>query len=123
MCPDNQVAGVGVDIVDVKRLGAAVRRCEAFLRRNFSEGELSYCLPLAACHHHLAARFAAKEAVCKALGAGVALSEVEVVKESNGAPRVRLSGRALSEHSDKRLLLSLSHDGDYAVAFCIALAR
>lgn len=115
--------GVGVDIVNVERFGAAVRRSEAFLKRNFTGNELSYCLAFPSSDERLAARFAMKEAVGKALGTGIRPTEVEVVHDANGAPVIRLHGRMLEEHADKRFLVSLSHDSDYAIAFCIAVPR
>lgn len=121
MVPMEQATGVGVDIVSVERVRAAVERSEAFLKRNFSEGELSYCLPRSARIEHLAARFAAKEAVGKALRTGVRPTQVEIVHDSTGAPVVRLSGLMRKEHSDKRVLVSISHDGGYAVAFCVVV--
>ncbi|MHB8894310.1 MAG: holo-ACP synthase [Candidatus Geothermincolia bacterium] len=116
------ISGVGVDVVSVERIELAASRSKAFLSRNFSAGELAYCFSREAKEQHLAARFAAKEAVAKALGTGLKATQVEVAHGPGGAPFIRLSGRLLAEHSDKQLLLSLSHDGGYAVAFCIAVS-
>ncbi|PKQ27870.1 MAG: holo-[acyl-carrier-protein] synthase [Candidatus Anoxymicrobium japonicum] len=114
------IAGIGVDIVSVERIRVAAERSKAFLTRNFSDAELTYCLSQKEKYQHLAARFAAKEAVAKALGAGMKPTQVEVVHGPGGAPLARLSGTLQREHPDKRLFLSLSHDGEYAVAFCVA---
>lgn len=115
------MTGVGVDIVSVSRIAAALRRSNAFALRNFTEGERRYCLSSAASGERLAARFAAKEAVSKALATTLRPSEIEVVHDGRGAPAIKLHGRTLSEHPDANLMVSLSHEGDHAVAFCVAV--
>jgi holo-[acyl-carrier protein] synthase len=114
---------VGVDIIEIERIGQAVERWgERFLQRIYTPGELAYSdgrLP------QLAARFAAKEAVMKALGTGlrgVSWQEVEVVRKREGAPQVRLLGRALRRAQELGLghfALSLSHSRTHAVAFVV----
>lgn len=120
MQENSQVTGIGVDIVSVERIGIAVQRSDAFLRRNFSERELAYCMSGTSRNEHLAARFAGKEAASKALGSRFRPTEVEVVRDEKGIPGVCLSGRTLEENPQTQLLLSVSHDGEYAVAFCVA---
>ena len=120
---------VGVDIVELDRIQRAVERYgERFLRRIYTAEELLRYrdrLP------ELAARFAAKEAVSKALGVGlnhisiqgIAWHEVEVLPDPLGKPLVGLTGRAreLAERQDLRQwAVSLSHGRDYAVAFVVA---
>jgi holo-[acyl-carrier protein] synthase len=120
---------VGVDLVELHRLERAVdRHGERFLARIFTPEELArYRLRLP----ELAARFAAKEAVSKALGVGlnhmsghgIRWQEVEVLPDPLGKPLVRLSGRALSlaeEQGLKAWAISLSHGRDHAIAFVVA---
>jgi holo-[acyl-carrier protein] synthase len=119
------IRGVGVDWVSVPRMAAILdRQGERFERRVFTEGERAYCRTHARVHEHYAARFAAKEAVLKALGvpAGLTWRELEVVSEG-GAPRLRLHGKAAEAARARRgyrLHLSLSHSAEAAVAVVIA---
>jgi len=122
------IVGIGVDIVEVDRIRRIVERHgDRFVRRVFSEREAAYCRSCVHPEQRFAARFAAKEAVLKALGVGwrkgVSFGEVEVRTNELGAPAVELSGRALElsrELGVRRLLLSLSHDARYAVAQVVA---
>ena len=114
---------VGVDIIEIRRIGQAVARWgKRFLHRIFTPQEVGYARSRAP---QLAARFAAKEAVMKALGTGrrgVSWKEIEVVRARGQAPAVRLTGRALERARQmglRRLSLSLSHSGEYAVAFVV----
>ncbi len=108
----------GVDIVEIDRVAAlAARFGERFQRRVFTPAEWAECASRPA---SLAARFAAKEAVIKALGCReIALHEVEVVRQEGDRPRIRLHGRAAARARDlavEELALSLSHSRRYAVA-------
>ncbi|MBU4391896.1 MAG: holo-ACP synthase [Actinobacteria bacterium] len=116
-----EITGVGVDIIRVERIRKASETSGVFLERNFTERELEYCLSRASQHKHIAARFAAKEAVSKALGSSFRPSEVEVTHDGKGIPTARLLGRTLKENRDTELFLSLSHDGEHAIAFCVAI--
>ena len=120
---------VGVDIVELDRIHCAVERHgERFLARIYTPNEIARYrdrLP------ELAVRFAAKEAVSKALGVGlnhisshgIRWQEVEVLPDSFGKPAVHLSGRARElgeQQSLRQWAISLSHGRDYAVAFVVA---
>ena len=118
------VKGIGVDLTLIPRLRQMVERWdERFLRRVFTDEEIAYCRRRRDPIPHLAARFAAKEATLKALGTGLQLGvswrEMEVRRERGAAPTMVLSGRcrliARAKGGD-RVLLSLSHEGDYALA-------
>jgi holo-[acyl-carrier protein] synthase len=118
------VRGIGVDLAQIPRMRRVVERWdERFLRRVFTEEEIAYCRARRDPVPHLAARFAAKEAVLKALGTGLRMGvnwrEIEVRRARGQAPTVVLSGRcrALAEaRGADRVLISLTHDGDYALA-------
>ncbi len=118
------IRGIGVDLAKIPRLRRMVARWQdRFLRRVFTEGEIAYCQR----HHdpipHFAARFAAKEAALKALGTGLSMGvswrELEVRRERGAAPTMALSGRSAAIARDRgasRILVSLTHDGEYAFA-------
>jgi len=111
---------VGVDIIEIGRIErVATRWGERFLKRVYTEAELSICRDRAPA---LAVRFAAKEAVMKALGTGtkgIGWREVEVLSNSDGKPLVYLNGRAQKKAEELglgELAISLSHSRDYAIA-------
>jgi holo-[acyl-carrier protein] synthase len=118
------VKGIGVDLALIPRLRQVVERWdERFLRRVFTDEEIAYCRRRRDPIPHLAARFAAKEATLKALGTGMRMGvswrEMEVRRERGQAPTMVLSGRCRAIAQAKgahRVLLSLTHDGDYALA-------
>ena len=118
------VRGVGVDLVRIPRMRQTIARWdERFLRRVFTEQEIAYCQRRHDPIPHLAARFAAKEAALKALGTGLRMGvtwrEVEVRRERGEAPTMVLTGRSAAIARAKgasRILVSLTHDGDYAFA-------
>jgi holo-[acyl-carrier protein] synthase len=125
----SRVLGVGVDLTQMPRLRRVVARWdERFLQRVFTEQEIAYCRRRRDPIPHFAARFAAKEATLKALGTGLSMGvnwrELEVRRERGQAPTMVLSGRcrAIAEaKGGRRVLLSLSHDGDYAMAQAMLL--
>ncbi len=113
------IIGVGVDVVDVARLGRVLTRTPRLAERLFTDGERH--LPLVS----LAARFAAKEAVAKALGApgGLRWRDAEVVTGPRGRPSLVLHGGVADEASAQGIAtwhLSLSHDGGVATAVVVA---
>lgn len=117
----------GIDILEIARVRhVAERYGERFLRRVYTEGEIAYCRGRAP---QLASRFAAKEAVMKALGTGVRgvrWRDIEVVRDRGQAPRIELHGTALARAERmglSHLALSLSHSKDYAVASVVGESR
>ncbi len=114
---------VGVDIVEIWRIGYMVERWgERFLDRVYTPQELAYARLR---YPQLAARFAAKEAVMKLLGTGrwgVAWKDIEVFRERGRAPSVQLHGGALRQAQKlglKSISISISHARDYAISFVI----
>jgi holo-[acyl-carrier protein] synthase len=118
---------IGVDIIEIERIKQVFRRHgERFLQRVYTEAEIAYCRGRVP---ELAARFAAKEAVSKALGTGIVgrggifWREVEVLPNARGKPLVYLHGRAQDRAEGlglKEFAISLSHSQEYAVAFVVA---
>jgi holo-[acyl-carrier protein] synthase len=122
------VVGVGTDLVDVGRVRAALERQPGLRSRLFTEGEWEYAVRHRDPHPHLAARFAAKEAVMKALGSGmssIGFAEIEVVRAESGVPSVALHGAAAEVSAAAgvtRWHLSLTHTDDLAQAVAVAIA-
>ncbi len=120
------VIGVGVDVVDVERFRRALERTPTMRERLFTATELEYVAPKVDPVPSLAARFAAREAVMKALGLGLGafgFHEAWVEVEPSGAPRLVVTGRARELAVDRGVVawhLSISHDGPVAVAMVVA---
>ncbi len=113
------IVGVGVDVVEVARLARALERTPGLADRLFTDGERERGV------ESLAARFAAKEAVAKALGApgGLRWRDAEVVQLPSGRPVLRLHGGVAEEATSQGITawhLSLSHDGGVATAVVVA---
>lgn len=122
------LAGIGVDMLEIARMERTMRRRPSFLRRVFTEEERAYCDACARPAEHYAARFAAREAVVKALGTGfsngVGFSDVSVTMDAQGRPHALLSGRAAQiarEGGVREVALSLSYTRDVAVANAVAV--
>jgi holo-[acyl-carrier protein] synthase len=110
--------GVGIDLIEIERVERALERRPRLAERLFTPAELAYSRERARPGRHLAARFAAKEAVIKALGQGVPLSQIEVV--SGEPPKLRLHGRAAEAAGDTEIAISLTHSDETAAAVAIA---
>lgn len=116
--------GLGVDLARVERFRRLMQADNlAVVDRIFTAGEKAYALARKDPAPHLAARFAAKEAFLKALGLGlrdgISWQQMEVTRDELGKPSLQLTGRAAEIYHQRgycRLLLSYSHDGDYAFA-------
>lgn len=112
---------LGVDIVEVRRVARLVKS-QRFVERVFSKREVVYCRDKKNAAQHFAVRFAAKEAVYKALGKpGVAHKEISVKNDPSGKPRVELAERL--KHLEPRISLTLSHTAEYAVAVALFQPR
>jgi holo-[acyl-carrier protein] synthase len=123
------ITGLGVDIVEIERMAAALKRHPGMRERLFSAEERAYCDKRNRPEIHYALRFAAKEAVLKALGtgfAGMRFTDVEVLRDAGGRPTPRLTGRA-REVADElgvvELHLSLSYTHTTAVASAVAITK
>lgn len=118
------IVATGIDSVDISRIEEVfTTRGPRFRDRVFTPGEIAYCEPRGSRFASYAVRFAAKEALMKALGTGwtggVAWQDIEVVRDEKGAPSIKLGGRALelfNEMGARRVHLSLTHSRDVATA-------
>ncbi|MEI7910468.1 MAG: holo-ACP synthase [Verrucomicrobiota bacterium] len=121
--------GIGIDVVEVARIAAAIERHgEAFVARLFTAAERAYCDTKKAPAIHYAARFAAKEAVAKALGTGIGAHagwlELEITHLASGAPKLSLHGAAAAfanSHGIREVQISLTHTHAYAAANAVAV--
>jgi len=121
------IVGTGVDIAEVDRIQAAVKRFgDRFLRRVFTPAEVSYCMAKPNAAERLAARFAAKEAGMKAIGTGlrhgITWQDVEVVRLPGQRPVLQFHGKAAefaARLGCQRTHLSLSHTKEQAIAHVI----
>jgi holo-[acyl-carrier protein] synthase len=120
------IVGVGIDIIEVDRIGEKLERGKALREKIFSPAEIAFCESKANRAQHYAARFAAKEAFLKAIGAGLSLShelhEIEVRVDSTGKPGIGLTGTFLTlaqENKWNKIHLSLSHVQSMACAVVI----
>lgn len=123
------IIGIGTDIVEVLRIAQMIERHgELFLTRVFTPHEVEYCTARKAATQHYAGRWAAKEAVLKALGTGwargIAWQDIEVYNEPGGKPLIRIGGIA-REHCERlriaNMLISISHCRSHAVAYAMAV--
>jgi holo-[acyl-carrier protein] synthase len=122
------VIGIGVDLCEVERMRAALSRTPRLRERLFTDSEQAYCDQRADPTERYAARFAAKEAVLKAMGLGVGACkwrEIEVARAESGAPSVVLHGgaqRLADERGIGQWRLTMTHTSAAAEAIAVALA-
>jgi holo-[acyl-carrier protein] synthase len=121
------ILGLGTDLVEVGRFRLALERRATLAERLFTDGEREYGLGQHDPAESLAARFAAKEAVMKALGVGLGdfeFRDVEVLRADSGEPSLALTGKARSIADDRGVvtwIISLSHTATTAMAVVIAI--
>lgn len=121
------IAGIGIDIVDIERIGAVLSRYgDRFMERVFTDAEAAYARKSVKPAERLAGRFAVKEAVLKAFGTGksqgIRWRDVETVRGPMGRPQVVLYGNALkylNKLEGHTIHVTITHDGGKAVAFVI----
>lgn len=125
-----KIAGIGIDLIMVERMKKAVEKWgEPFLDRVFTKKEQRYSYSQARPYPHLAGRFSAKEALLKAfgtgLGKGVRWTDIEVVRDNDGKPRIELSGilnDIMLNMEIREILVSISHERDYAIAQVVLIS-
>ncbi len=118
-----EIIGIGIDIIEVKRIKQALDRQPKIAAKLFTPGELSNCQARSYQYEELAGRFAAKEALLKAIGIGwrrgVKFPEIEVSNEKSGKPYITVFGR-VKEFTDrlgvKEIFLTITHTRDLAMA-------
>ena len=121
------ILGIGIDIVEVARIKRSYENFGArFLDRILVSGEVAYCLSHRLATPHIAARFAAKEAIAKAFGTGIghelSWHDMEIGRHESGAPFVLLHGKGealFRSRSGAKIHVTLSHTDQHATAFAI----
>lgn len=118
------ITGIGMDLVEVARMQELLERWgERFLKKLFTENEINSCQGKVNQSECLAARFAAKEALAKALGHGwcrhFSWTDVEIYNEANGKPAFKIGGKTKKLVEDVSIFLSLTHIKSQAAAFVI----
>ena len=120
------VEALGIDIIEVNRIKKALERWgKRFLERVYTPKELAYCLKKRYPEGSLGGRFAAKEAVMKALGtglsSGVSWKDIEIVNNRKGKPEVFLYGKTKKMLGKRKVLISISHTKENAIAQAIII--
>jgi holo-[acyl-carrier protein] synthase len=118
------VKGIGVDILEIRRIQRSIDSLgEAFLDKIFTPGEIRYCTTKHNAAQHFAARFAAKEAVGKALATGLrgdfSWKDIEVMNDELGQPHITLYGKLNEALAHVSMFVSLSHSETHVVAMVV----
>lgn len=122
------IYGIGIDIVKIDRMKEVLDKWgDKFLKKVFTENEISYCYEKKDPYLSLSVRFAAKEALIKAIGARAAipLTDIEVVNYNSGMPSIKAKGKLENFFLDnyvRQAHLSMSHEKDYGIA-CVVLEK
>jgi len=116
--------GIGNDIIEISRIHKSISKYgTTFLDKVFTPREQEYCLKYAQSERHFSGRFAAKEAVVKALGcgfrSGINWLDVEICNDANGKPNVIFSKKIIDLFGDVEILISISHCQEFATAFAV----
>ena len=116
--------GIGNDIIEISRIDEAIRRYgQRFLDKIFTQAEQEYCLRYRESARHFAGRFAAKEAIVKALGTGfskgISWLDIEILGDTSGKPVAFFSDSVNQAFQSPNILVSISHCRQYATAFAI----
>jgi holo-[acyl-carrier protein] synthase len=118
------IAGVGVDIIEIERIKRVVDFWGSqFLDKVFTDREIRYCFSMKNSYQHLAGRFAAKEAISKAISTGWSgifrWKDVEILNDENGKPNVHLHNKLRDKFNPSKLHISISHSRNYVVALAV----
>ena len=118
------IVSIGVDLCDISRLAKLIaEHGDRFLKKVYTVQEIDYCSPKVNGVINFAARFAAKEALLKALGTGLGAEmnwkDVEVVNDAQGKPHFKFYGQVSAYIADRKVFLTLTHTNDNALAFVV----
>ena len=120
------IKGIGTDIIEIERIITAIkRRGDDLIDRLLTKKEKKYCSKYKNPYPHIAARFAAKEAIVKSLGIGfgkdISFQDIEIINDDLGKPIVELSENIKNKFNSPNILISVSHSDKYAIAFATYL--
>jgi holo-[acyl-carrier protein] synthase len=118
------IIGLGIDIIEIDRIKSSIERFgDKFLNKIYTENEIRYCSSKTNKYQHFAARFAAKEAVAKALSSIYNESwqwkNIEIINNRNGLPEISLNGNLVTLLEKRELKLSITHSGHFAAAAAV----
>lgn len=118
----NTTKGIGVDLIEIERFKESYQRQgQMLIDRIFTIDEQKYCNKFKNPFPHFAGRFAAKEAIVKALGTGfsslVKFLDIEILNDEKGKPFINLSKKVMDEFNNPNILISISHSDTHAIAF------
>lgn len=119
------ISGIGIDIIEVEKIKNAVKKWgDGFLKKVFTRQEIKYCRSRRFPHIHFASRFAAKEAIAKALGTGFwrkgqRWTDCEIIRADDGGTEVRLVNDLKKKLRNRKVIISMSHCDKFAVANAI----
>ena len=113
------ISGLGCDIIEIERLKKSYQSTPRFAEKIYTPRELDYCCSHKAKFQHLAGRFAAKEAIGKAIGCPLTWLEVEIINNELGKPSVVLHGEAKEIAGNRKITITISHAQDYAMAVAV----
>ena len=108
------MVGIGIDIEEIKRFMKFHKKSRQELEKIYSQEEINYCLKKYNPAQHFAVRFAAKEAVIKAVGTKIAYSEISIEHQKDGKPYVKIKGKVR-----KSIIISMSHSKENAVVVAV----
>lgn len=122
------ILGIGTDIIEISRIAKSIQRLgQHFLDRLFTQKEQEYCLKYQASERHFAGRFAAKEAISKALGTGIgeelSWHDMEILSHESGQPYVVMSDSWKKKHPNIEIMVTISHNHEQAVAFAVVTQK
>ena len=126
-----EVLGIGTDIIECLRIARIIERHgELFINRVYTDHEIGYCRSRKAATQHFAGRWAAKEAVLKALGTGwrrgISWQDVEIRNRTSGQPTIAFRGGArdvVEESGIQKMLITISHCRSHATAYALAIGE
>lgn len=120
------IAGIGLDVIEVERVQEKIEKEQGFRELVFGAEEIAYCEPKTHKYEHYAARFAAKEALFKALGtgwtSGTAYNEILILGDDTGKPEIHLTGKTantLNTIDISKIKISISHLKNIAAAVVV----
>lgn len=113
------VVGLGCDIIEIDRIRESCQSSPRFLEKIFTPREQEYCNSHSSKYQHYAGRFAAKEAIGKAIGVPLSWRDVEIISNAQGKPEVNLYGEAREIAGQYRITVSISHSRHNAVAVAV----
>jgi holo-[acyl-carrier protein] synthase len=120
------IYGIGIDIIEVERVGKLISKKDKFIRRIYTQTEINYCENFKRKEQEYAGRFSAKEAFSKAMGTGIGhgikFSEIEIVNDELGKPEINLYGKTKEYFENKGLsniYVTISHIKEYATAVVV----